>query len=62
MFYCPKYIDIREIFVNKMSSICVDFLELDDYEKLCLAKGAFIVADFICQAWEMRQNSLYGSL
>ena len=64
LFYCPKYTDIREVFVNKMSSICGDFIELDDYEKIeiCFAKGAFIVADFICQAWETRQNTLYGSL
>ena len=63
LFYCPKYVDIREVFVSKMSSICVEFLELDDYEKLeiCFAKGTFVVADFICQAWERRQNNLYNS-
>ena len=63
LFYCPKYDGIREVFINKMCLIYDDFLELDDYEKtaLCFSKGVFAVADFICQAWERRQNSLYNS-
>ena len=63
LFYCPKYDDMREILVTKMSSICEDFLDLNDYEKmeLCFDKGAFAVSDFICQAWEKRQCTLYNS-
>ena len=54
LFYCSKYDDIREILVNKMLVICGDFLDLNDYEKmeLCFEKGTFVVADFMCQAWE----------
>ena len=59
LFYCTKYDDIRE-----MSSICEDFLDLNDYEKmeLCFDKGTFAVSDFICQAWERRQCTLYNSV
>ena len=34
-----------------------------DYEKvdICFVKGAFIVVDFICEAWERGQNILNDS-
>ena len=47
--------------VNKMSSFCGDFLDLDDYEMeigLCFDKGTVVVADFIRQAWERRPSTM----
>lgn len=60
LFCCPDYEDVRGVLFSQMSSIYIDFIWLDDYEKLelCFRKGTFLVADFICQAWDRRQNIL----
>ena len=64
MFYCPVYErDMRDALFTQMTSICDDIFWLDGYEEfeLCLKKGTFFVADFICQAWKRRHNTLFES-
>ena len=61
LFYCPLYDDVRHQLFSKMSSICVNFFWLDDYEKLelCFSKGIFFLSAFVSKAWEKRQSVLY---
>ncbi len=63
LFYCLVYEDLRNIFFRKVTSDSTDFFELDDHEKceFCFRKKTFFVADFICKAWDVRQNTLFGS-
>ena len=62
LFYCPVYDELRHRLFVKMSSICVNFFWLDDYERLelCFSKGIFFLADYVCKAWEKRQSVLYA--
>ena len=62
LFYCPLYDELRHRLFVKMSSICVNFFWLDDYERLelCFSKGIFFLADYVCKAWEKRQSVLYA--
>ena len=61
LFYCPLYDAIRHQLFSKMTSICVNFFWVDDYEKLemCFSKGIFSLAAFVSKAWEKRQSVLY---
>ena len=48
LFYCPLYDVIRHLLFSKMTSLCVNFFWLDDYEKLelCFSKGIFFLVTF----------------
>ena len=62
LFYCPLYDELRHLLFSRMTTIYVDFFWLDDYKKLefCFKKGIFGLADFMCKAWEKRQNVLFN--
>ncbi len=61
LFHRAIYDGIRSVLFSKMSSIIGDLFWLGDYEKLefCFRSGTFFVADFICKAWEKRQNIMF---
>lgn len=51
LFYCSLYDDLKAALFSKMSLISEEFFWMNDYKKLelCVRKGAFCVADFICK-------------
>ncbi len=63
LFYCPVYADLKDIFLRKMTLVSTDLFELDDHDicEFCFSKATFCVTYFICKAWDVRQNTLFGS-